>query len=227
MYPSNLSIPVRVDGGIEVSKVCISHILSHPRSSDCPHPHIDTTFTNSTDRHHTTFFSTTTYYQYKMPHSFGVRARTRHMFAKKFRHHGPIHLSQYLMNVKVGDYVDIFADPSIHKGMPHKGYHGRTGIIFNVTKSAVGVRVNKLVNGRVIEKRIHVRIEHIRPSKCQKEILRRKKENEAAKAEAAKTGVKVNLKRTPKLPKEGYFLKAAGDDGEITTIQPLPFSDLV
>lgn len=162
-----------------------------------------------------------------MPHSFGVRARTRHMFAKKFRCHGPIHLSQYLRKVKVGDYVDIFADPSIHKGMPHKGYHGRTGIIFNVTKSAVGVRVNKLVNGRIIEKRIHVRIEHVRPSKCQKEILQRKVENEKAKAEAAKTGVKVNLKRTPVLPKEGYFLKAAGPDGEITTIQPLPFSDLV
>lgn len=162
-----------------------------------------------------------------MPHSFGVRARTRHMFAKKFRQHGPIHLSQYLMNVKVGDYVDIFADPSIHKGMPHKGYHGRTGIIFNVTKSAVGVRVNKLVNGRIIEKRIHVRIEHVRKSKCQKEILRRKQENEAAKAEARKTGVKVNLKRTPKLPKDGYFLSSPGGDGVVTTIQPLPFSDLV
>ena len=162
-----------------------------------------------------------------MPHSFGVRARTRHMFAKKFRQHGPIHLSQYLMNVKVGDYVDIFADPSIHKGMPHKGYHGRTGIIFNVTKSAVGVRVNKLVNGRIIEKRIHIRIEHVRKSKCQMEILRRKKENEAAKEEARKTGVKVNLKRCPKQPKDGYFLPAPGGDGVVTTIQPLPFSDLV
>ncbi|CAJ1936219.1 unnamed protein product [Cylindrotheca closterium] len=149
------------------------------------------------------------------------------MFAKKFRQHGPIHLSQYLMSVKVGDYVDIFADPSIHKGMPHKGYHGRTGIVFNVTKSAVGVRVNKLVNGRIIEKRIHIRIEHVRKSKCQKEILQRKKDNEAAKAEAAKTGVKINLKRQPKQPKEGYFLKAAGEDGVLTTIQPLPFSDLV
>merc|ERR1712151_415908 len=122
---------------------------------------------------------------------------------KKFRQHGPIPLSHYLMNVKVGDYVDIFANPSVHKGMPHKGYHGRTGIIFNVTKSAVGVRVNKLVNGRIIEKRIHVRIEHVRQSKCQKEILRRKKENEAAKEEARKTGKKINLKRTPKLPKSG------------------------
>lgn len=162
-----------------------------------------------------------------MPHSYGIRARTRHMFKKNFRDHGPIHLSQYLMNVKVGDYVDIFANPSIHKGMPHKGYHGRTGIVFNVTKSAVGVRVNKFVNGRIIEKRIHVRVEHVRHSKCQKEILRRKKENEAAKEEARKTGVKVNLKREPKAPKEGYFLAAPGGDGEITTIQPLPFSDLV
>jgi large subunit ribosomal protein L21e len=162
-----------------------------------------------------------------MPHSYGVRARTRHMFAKKFRQHGPVHLSQYLMNVKVGDYVDIFADPSIHKGMPHKHYHGRTGIVFNVTKSAVGVRVNKLVNGRILEKRIHVRIEHIRQSKCQKEIIARKVANEAAKAEAKKTGEKVSLKRSPGLPKPGYFLEKAGGDGIITTIQPLPFSDLV
>jgi large subunit ribosomal protein L21e len=163
-----------------------------------------------------------------MPHSFGVRARTRHMFAKKFRQHGLPNLSQYLMKVKVGDYVDIFADPAIHKGMPHKGYHGRTGIIFNVTKSAVGVRVNKFVNGRIIEKRVHVRIEHVRKSKCQKEILSRKKENEAAKDEARKTGVQVNLKRTPKLPKAGYYLAKPGEHGEeITTIQPLPFSDLL
>jgi large subunit ribosomal protein L21e len=162
-----------------------------------------------------------------MPHSFGTRARTRHMFAKKFRQHGLPNLSQYLMAVKVGDYVDIFADPAIHKGMPHKGYHGRTGIVFNITKSAIGVRVNKLVNGRILEKRIHVRIEHVRKSKCQKEILQRKVDNEAAKVNAAKTGIKVNLKRTPLLPKEGYFLKAAGDDGVVTTIQPLPFSDLV
>jgi large subunit ribosomal protein L21e len=87
--------------------------------------------------------------------------------------------------------------------------------------------VNKPVNGRIIEKRIHVRIEHIRKSKCQAEILARKVANEQAKVEAQKTGEKVNLKRTPKLPKEGYFLPAAGTDGVITTIQPLPFSDLV
>jgi len=148
------------------------------------------------------------------------------MFAKKFRQKGPVHLSQYLMKVKVGDYVDIFANPSVHKGMPQKHYHGRTGIVFNVTKAAVGVRVNKMVNGRILEKRIHVRIEHIRKSKCQSEIIRRKKENEEAKKKARETGVRVSLLRSPGLPKPAYYLPSAGD-GVVTTIQPLPFSDLV
>ena len=164
-----------------------------------------------------------------MPHSFGVRARTRHMFAKKFRDHGAnLPLSQYLMSIKVGDYVDIFANPTIHKGMPHKFYHGRTGIVFNVTKSAIGVRVNKLVNGRILEKRIHVRIEHVRKSRCQVDFLARKAENAEKKAAAAKGEAKgAPLKRQPVGPKAAYFLPASGDDGVITTIQPLPFSDLV
>lgn len=34
---------------------------------------------------------------------------------------------------------------SIHKGMPHKFYHGKTGKVFNVTKRALGVIVNKQV----------------------------------------------------------------------------------
>lgn len=68
-----------------------------------------------------------------------------------------IKLSTYLTQYKRGDYVDIKANAAQHKGMPYKNYHGRTGIVFNVTKRAVGVRVNKPVNGRIIEKRVHVR----------------------------------------------------------------------
>ena len=162
-----------------------------------------------------------------MPHSYGTRARTRHMFSKGFKNHGVIPLSQYLMDVKVGDYVDVMCNPTVHKGMPHKYYHGKTGIVFNITKSAVGVRVNKLVNGRIINKRIHVRIEHVRKSRCQIEIKTRIKANEAAKKKAKETGEKVCLKRIPSQPKEAYYLEKAGEDGAITTIQPLPFSDLV
>ncbi|CAG8683400.1 13253_t:CDS:1, partial [Racocetra fulgida] len=142
-----------------------------------------------------------------MPHSYGIRARTRYMFSRKFREHGSIKLSTYLKTYKVGDIVDIKANGAVQKGMPHKFYHGyefyeftlinfilkiliiflrfsRTGIIYNVTKSAVGVIINKRVGNRYIEKRINVRIEHIKHSKCRDDFLRRVKENAIKKKEA-------------------------------------------
>lgn len=44
------------------------------------------------------------------------------------------------------------------------------------------------VNGRIISKQIHVRVEHVSPSKCRDELKRRVKENEAAKKEARAGG---------------------------------------
>ncbi|CAB4407172.1 unnamed protein product [Rhizophagus irregularis] len=99
----------------------------------------------------------------------------------------------------VGDIVDIKANGAVQKGMPHKFYHGRTGIIYNVTKSAVGVIINKVVGNRYIEKRVNVRIEHIKHSKCRDDFLRRVKENAIKKKEARAKGEKVNLKDNPKV----------------------------
>ena len=48
--------------------------------------------------------------------------------------------------------------------MPHKAFHGKTGRVFNVTKHAVGVVVNKRVRGKILAKRISVRVEHIKKS---------------------------------------------------------------
>merc|ERR1719323_1329078 len=70
--------------------------------------------------------------------------------------------------------------------MAYRYYHGRTGIVWNVTRSAVGVVVNKLIGNRIRRKKIHVRIEHIKKSKCRQDFLSRVKVNDAAKA-AAKT----------------------------------------
>lgn len=65
--------------------------------------------------------------------------------------------------------------------MPHKFYHGKTGRVWNVTKRAVGVETLKQVNGRYIKKRIHVRIEHVNPSRCREAFLVRQKSNDEAK----------------------------------------------
>ena len=50
-----------------------------------------------------------------------------------------------MLSLKVGDYVDVVANSSQQKGMPHKFYHGKTGIVYNVTRRAVGVEMNKQV----------------------------------------------------------------------------------
>lgn len=101
-----------------------------------------------------------------MPHSFGLRARTRDMFKRDFKSKGMIPLSTYLKVYRVGDIVDIKANAAQQKGMPHKYYHGRTGIVYNVTPSSVGVIVYKVVGNRYMEKRVNLRVEHVKHSKC-------------------------------------------------------------
>eukprot|EP00632_Arachnochrysis_sp_CCMP2950_P011746 CAMPEP_0185695160 /NCGR_PEP_ID=MMETSP1164-20130828/4348_1 /TAXON_ID=1104430 /ORGANISM="Chrysoreinhardia sp, Strain CCMP2950" /LENGTH=810 /DNA_ID=CAMNT_0028362019 /DNA_START=34 /DNA_END=2467 /DNA_ORIENTATION=+ len=159
-----------------------------------------------------------------MPHSFGTRGRTRDMFSRPFRQRGLIKLSTYLTTYKVGDYVDIKVNPAQVKGLPFKHYHGRTGVIYNITKRAVGVRIAKQVNGRIINKHLNVRVEHVVPSKCRNELISRVHENEALKSKARESGEKVNLKRQPTAPKDGFVINIAEPP---ETIQPIPFSDLV
>merc|ERR1719198_2867264 len=84
-----------------------------------------------------------------MPHSFGKRARTRDKFSKAYRQKGRAGLSTFLTPFKRGDYVDIKVDASQQAGMPYQFYHGRTGVIFNVNKSAVGVEVTKVVGNAI------------------------------------------------------------------------------
>ena len=81
-----------------------------------------------------------------MPAGHGLRSRTRDLFARPFRKKGYIPLTTYLRTFRIGDYVDIKVNGAVHKGMPHKFYHGRTGKVWNVTKRAIGVEVNKQVS---------------------------------------------------------------------------------
>ncbi|KAJ2678507.1 Pyrimidine nucleotide transporter, mitochondrial [Coemansia spiralis] len=158
-----------------------------------------------------------------MPHSFGYRARTRYMFARKFREHGAIPLSTYMKVYKVGDIVDVKGNGAIQKGLPHKFYHGKTGVVYNVTKSAVGVIVHKRVGNRYLEKRINVRIEHVRHSKCREDFLRRVKENAAAAKAASESGNRVILKRLPAQPREARFVSTKNN--EPTTITAIPYDN--
>merc|ERR1711874_146213 len=111
----------------------------------------------------------------------GKRRGTRDMFSRDFKKNGVEHLSTYLRVYKVGDIVDLKGNGAFQKGMPHKCYHGKTGRVFNVTKTAVGVIVNKRIKGKILPKRINVRIEHISHSKCRQDFLDRVKSNDTKK----------------------------------------------
>eukprot|EP01135_Chromosphaera_perkinsii_P001673 Nk52_evm50s208 gene=Nk52_evmTU50s208 len=153
----------------------------------------------------------------------GYRRGTRFLFSKQFRKKGPVHLSTYLKTYRVGDIVDIKGDGSIQKGMPHKFYHGKTGVVYNVTPHAVGVVMNKQHRGRIIKKKINVRVEHIKHSTCRDDFLRRVKSNDDKKREARKTGVKVNLKRVVVQPTEAHTVRTAKNKPTTVTVVPYEF----
>lgn len=156
-----------------------------------------------------------------MPGGQGLRHRTRDLFQRGFRQRGMIALGVYLRQYKLGDYVDVKANAAVHKGMPFKWYHGKTGVVWNVTKRAVGVEVFKAVNGKVLKKRIHVRVEHVIPSRCREEFLARRAANDAARHAAKAAGEPApNTKRKVKGPRtEGFALLGA----KIETITAIPY----
>ncbi|KAJ3484566.1 hypothetical protein NLI96_g5559 [Meripilus lineatus] len=186
-------------------------------------------------------------YILKMPHSFGYRARTRDMFKRGFKEKGPIKISTYLIPYRVGDIVDIKANAAQQKGMPHKYYHGRTGIVYNVTPNAVGIIINKVVGNRYIEKRVNIRVEHIRHSKCRQEFLDRVKRNHDAHAEAKAKGgeslsmslcksppcdlllrslpERVQLKRIPAQPRASRTVSTK--DNAPQTMVPVPYETTI
>ncbi|XP_002736988.1 large ribosomal subunit protein eL21-like [Saccoglossus kowalevskii] len=153
----------------------------------------------------------------------GYRRGTRYMFSKDFRKKGPTHLSTYMKIFKRGDIVDIKGDGSVQKGMPHKVYHGKTGKVYNVTQHAVGIIANKQVRNRIIQKRINVRIEHVKHSKCRDDFLRRVKDNEEKRKKFKEQGIKIglSLKRRPKQPRKGHFVRTKNNKPEV--FEPIPY----
>lgn len=109
---------------------------------------------------------------------------------------------------------------SVQKGMPHKGYHGKTGRVFNVTPHALGIIVNKRVRGRIIAKKINVRIEHVTMSKCREDFIKRVKENERLRKEAKAKGIKVQLKRQPAQPRPAHLVRGKKDP---IVLAPIPY----
>lgn len=90
-------------------------------------------------------------------HSKGFRSRTRRLLKRKPRERGKTGLSKILHEYKPGEKVVVKIDPSVHKGMPHRRYHGRVGVIVNKRGRAYVVGVTQ---GKAL-KEIIVRPQHL------------------------------------------------------------------
>jgi large subunit ribosomal protein L21e len=126
---------------------------------------------------------------------------------------------------RVGDIVDVVCNGAVQKGMPYKVYHGKTGVIYNVTKSAVGVILYKQVGNRYMEKRVNVRIEHVKHSRSRDEFLARVKSNAEKKKQAKADGTRVHLKRQPVMPREARTISLKGNWPE--SIVPIAYETTI
>lgn len=109
--------------------------------------------------------------------------------------------------------------------MAHKVYHGKTGVIYNVTKSAVGIIIYKKVKHRYLEKRLNIRIEHIQPSRSRDDFLRRVKQNAELKKKVKVEGQPVQLKRQPAMPREARTISIK--DNKPETVAPVAYETTI
>jgi len=94
-----------------------------------------------------------------MVKSKGYRARTRRVLKKEPRERGKLRLSKLLYEYQSGNRVVIKIDPSVQKGMPHRRYHGKVGVVINRRGQSYVVSVTQ---GEAT-KEIIVRPEHLEP----------------------------------------------------------------
>jgi len=91
----------------------------------------------------------------------GLRRKTRYKLSKHIREKGKIKIKKWLQRFNPGDYVNIKIDPSVHVGMPHPRFHGRTGKVLK----ARGKCYEVLIKDGDKEKLIIAHPVHLKPIK--------------------------------------------------------------
>jgi large subunit ribosomal protein L21e len=94
-----------------------------------------------------------------MKRSQGYRAKTRSLLTREPRQKGKIGLSKLLHDYQPGEKVVIKINSTIQKGMPHRRFHGKIGVVMSKRGRAYAVNVSQ---GDAV-KEIIVRPEHLTP----------------------------------------------------------------
>ncbi len=91
----------------------------------------------------------------KLVRSSGFRRKTRYLLRKK----SVRGLSYLLHDYKAGEKVVVDIDPSEHKGMPHRRFQGKVGVVDKVGRRTLVVKVN--IGNK--EKSVAARLNHVKP----------------------------------------------------------------
>ncbi|NYZ79838.1 50S ribosomal protein L21e [Candidatus Micrarchaeota archaeon] len=80
----------------------------------------------------------------------GKRNKTRYAYTKSVREKGKPSVNKMLRSFAVNDRVHINVNPSIHSGMPHRRFQGKTGTIVGKQGSCYVVEVKNILATRQI-----------------------------------------------------------------------------
>jgi large subunit ribosomal protein L21e len=91
----------------------------------------------------------------KLARSRGFRRKTRYVLKRRMVRS----LSYLLHDYNKGDKVVVNIDPSEHKGMPHRRFQGKVGVVDNVGRRTLTVRVNMGNKEKILISRLN----HVKP----------------------------------------------------------------
>jgi len=89
----------------------------------------------------------------------GFRHKSRTLLTMNPRERGKTSLTKILHGYETGDKVVVKIDPSVHKGMPHRRFHGRVGVVVSKRGRSYVVHVPQ----GDATKEIIIRPEHLAP----------------------------------------------------------------
>ncbi|MFW6040948.1 MAG: 50S ribosomal protein L21e [Thermoplasmatota archaeon] len=93
-----------------------------------------------------------------MKRSKGTRQGTRKIMRKKPSERGLIPVTRALQEFEEGEKARVKIEPSVHKGQPHRRFHGKIGVVQGKQGEAFVLKVKD--GGK--KKMVLVRSEHLR-----------------------------------------------------------------
>ncbi|MDD4300296.1 MAG: 50S ribosomal protein L21e [Methanomicrobium sp.] len=96
-----------------------------------------------------------------MAHHNGQRKKTRYKYQKDLRKRGLAPVTTVIQQFEEGQKVHIVVDPSVQTGMPHRRFHGKTGVVLGRQGRAWMLEI-KDGNSRKV---VISRPQHLKPQK--------------------------------------------------------------